>query len=240
MAIVMRNMYKEHAQDKVSAAQTHVEMLRGLEMLPNEVHMCKEPETLEDTNRKQNIQKSLLTVNDATHDFFLTLTDFVDSHLTAETLTKYKSETLGHVRSTMESNEEIKSLWSALFPGAHKDAERTIFQKVLSTFVNVFGKQFKIDTRDKLRLQKKKAHRKHISQGCPENTKKRCLSAPEARSAPCQHNNDISDLHQKLQSQLLRNTKFFLQTGCHNITKKDLQEMCKAYALPFKQSLRKD
>lgn len=96
--IVDSNLFNPAATMKVKAAKRKVAMLSKLLMNEEDLKSCtKEPESLLETDRLQNIRRSLAYISDECFDFFMKIHELVDSVLKLSCLAKQVGDMAEHV-----------------------------------------------------------------------------------------------------------------------------------------------
>ena len=104
--------------------------------------------------------------------------------------------------------------------------------------VKVFGKQFRSDTKDKVCIQKKSAHRQEVKFKCQPKKDKSTKPNPSTSSASSKTSNDAATVHQALVDKVTSDQKYLLKLK--GFLKDDLKKLLNAYQIPYKTSLRKD
>ena len=236
MNVIIRNIGNPEVsvQTKVKEAQTRVQILN--EMIAD-MDACdaEKDKTLEEIERKQNIRKSLTYVNDNTFQFFIHLNMEIQQRLNFESLRVEKEHIFESAKSSIEKNEDLQKLFFKLFADIEESyIIRELYKEVLHKYMMVSHKQLLKDTRDRLNLEKKKAHREEIS-------KKKEKRKAEVNISMKDILNDMSEKKESSHLKLKVNSmssKDFLSNK--DFTKNDLFRLCGAYGVPYTVSMKKE
>jgi hypothetical protein len=121
------------------------------------VTVTNDPESLEETQRKQNISESLCNINDDAFNFFIQIEKYSRDLMTYENLQMKKSDFFIYVKTSMlENNEHKKAFLKLFFHDDNRFVEefyltdckscfilRSIFNDLISLFVKVSVSQFR-------------------------------------------------------------------------------------------------
>ena len=83
----------------------------------------KYPETLEETQRKQNVGGGLTHISDTAYDFFVLLEKLCRNELNDTTLAQYGGNLFQHIYTGMSCNEELDHYWNNIFENVGKKSD---------------------------------------------------------------------------------------------------------------------
>ena len=168
-------MYKLDAVGRASYKESvvAVEMLESLKV--EEQHIMSTttaPESLLDVSRKQQVNRSLINIDDELFHFFLNLTDMCLSLLIDDNVNKHGEQLFNHVRVEILANKDLFGQFCATIVESDFNVDNadeiknellnTIYQKIIKIFLTVMVNQFRKDLLETLNVQKKMAHRKQV------------------------------------------------------------------------------
>jgi hypothetical protein len=227
MGIVKRSLFRPEMFDKHHNARDTVELLTSLESQSN---VSVDPDSLNETNRRQNLRQSLLNISDGAMDYFMALTEEIDRFLNVSSLNIHKENLFKALQDHIGTNERIIAKWKELFADNSKTED--IFMQVNSRYIRVCANQFKKDLKDSFQLEKAQAHRKQLKEKTEKAKAKITLidmkyiksEKPEL-------------VHLKLKIMAKENPDVF---SSRQFTKKDLICMSQAYAVGYKTTSKKE
>lgn len=189
--------------------------------------------TLQEIERKQNVRKALTYVTEQCFQFFLLLNTKIGDLLKTQTFKETKKEVFEYAYSCLENDEDLQMIFAEMVRDDHPDIVHSLYGELLHKYLLVCHKQFLKDTKDRLNVMKKKAHREEIKKKAEKRKSAVGISIGDIIT-------DTSDKketsHLKLKLNCIENEKFF---SSREFTKQKLGQLCSAYDVPFEKSMKK-
>lgn len=188
--IIQNSLYVKGKEDTLKVAKTKAELFDLITTTYSEISKnTSDIQSLQETQRKQNLLEGLCNIDDETFNFFLQLERQCRELLCYENLQEKKSEFFIYVKKNMLENEDHKKSLIKLFSNFVTDEHgvsiecfcpedcnacsilKTIFKDVISLFVKVSVAQFRKDLLSFLKTEKTKALRKKVMKKGQQKTK---------------------------------------------------------------------
>ena len=231
MGIVKRSLFRPEMLSKHHEAREKVELLSSLERPSCHLQSSSDdPESLKETERRQNVKKSLVNISDAAMAYFMLLTLEIDTFLNVSSLNRHKENLFQALQDNLNRNEKLIQCWNGLFPANSQTQD--IFKEVNFRYTRVCAKQFRKDLKDSFQLEKTKAHRKQIDEKREKaNAKLSVLNMKQIKS-------ELPELvHLKLKIMATEYPEVF---SSREFNKNDILCLCKAYNMEIKSITKKD
>ena len=158
---VTNNMYSVACQEKVNETGVMIDGLLRLKAQPWELEFVSEdPESLQETQRRQNLTNSLTNITDYAFKFFMDLDKKIRSFENVSSLEATGEKFYVNIQECITKDDELVSKWNMLM--CFSPVSGQILKRVIQKFVRMSCAQFRKDYIHHLRLEKEDAHRKQI------------------------------------------------------------------------------
>ena len=245
MKKVKQNLYKPNKKHVVDAYHRKVKLME--KMVANEQQLREhstDKESLEETERRQNIKGSLTNISDSCYEFFTKLNSVTWDTMTKENMLKYGEELPNFVDQTVlndhslyvkfanvvskdfissDDSDTVEDIVGDIRDTA--DIVNDIFEDVTKYFLKTSHNQFRKDIAKEFKRVKREAHRKSVLKKSTRKESPLTMNCIRGDVTP----NKLSS-HLKLKAALLTNDDVI---KTKSFTKLDIRELCKAYAVPF-------
>ena len=215
------------AKEKVGMVRKKIECLSQLDLQKDQ--QSSDVASLGEIERVQDYRQGLITINDPCFEFFQSLLQVINNSMNLESLKKDSCQLSNNTSVCLRNEVKLHQQWKLLFK-EDTDSEcityvDDIFENVTGRCLKVCQKQFLSDTKDQLNIDKKKAHRKSI-------TERKVTQSDRIHITMMDVKNDTSDnkesTHMKLKLNSQADSEFF---DTKHFNKNDLLVITKAYEL---------
>ncbi|XP_060601957.1 uncharacterized protein LOC132755166 [Ruditapes philippinarum] len=228
-----QNNPDKNVKNLVKDSENKINILK--QMIANEDLDFQCDKTLQEIERKQNVRKALTYLGDQCFQFFLNLNEKVNKLLSTEIFRIQKKQIFEYTLSEIENDDDLKLLFFELFTDENvtQDTVYSLYKEIVHKYLLVCHKQLLIDTKDRLNVLKKKAHREEIQKKTEKRKSEIDLSLKDIVSDISQNKNNS---HMKLKLNCMSNENYL--TG-REFTNVELMKLCSAYGVLFTKNMKK-
>ena len=168
MKSLKANLYKPKRKHDVNESFTKVRMLDYLTTRSSET---KHKESLNDTERRQNLGRGLTSISDDCFAFFLSLNKINMQHQTDQNLQIYGPDVFSKTKESALNNKGLRQSWDSMFenykvPDAAaavaNEIRNSLLHDIISRFLRIGNNQFRKDSIRKMGKKKTESLRKKV------------------------------------------------------------------------------